>query len=173
MRLKAYRATFFVLLIALAGPGNASWLDGVGNFFSGIGDRVTGFFDDDETVENAEAAPAPQPAPAPPVRTYNRDANYQLSGDWTLTGAFDRKTLGSLNADGAYFSIKVSDPAMDMRTAYTQAPNGDFVCTVLDKQVIKLEGQFEHSDRINLTIKIKDIGKPQVKSYNLLATRER
>lgn len=173
MKTTARRATLPLLLITLSGSAGASWLDGVGGFFSDLGNDVKGFFDREPAEEQAaapqvEAAPAPAPAPRP---SQGGTSDHQLHGNWKLVGADDRQPLGSLTADAKYFSINVSEPPIDMRIAYTQASNGDFICTVLDKQVITLEGRFEHSDKIDLNILVKDIGKPAVKTYNLLATR--
>ena len=173
MKTTARRATLPLLLITLSGSAGASWLDGVGGFFSDLGNDVKGFFDREPAEEQAaapqvEAAPAPAPAPR---TSQGGTSDHQLHGNWKLVGADDRQPLGSLKADENYFAINVSEPKMDMRIAYTQASNGDFVCTVLDKQVITLEGRFAHSDRIELDILVKEIGKPAVKTYNLLATR--
>lgn len=170
------------LSVTFAGQVQASWMDGIGNFFRGSGNS------DDKAAQQAEetaADPAtakesfteqavPAQASSEPVRRpAAASAANTLVGSWELSGVSNGKSLGSLSADKTYFTIKLSEPAMDMRIAYTQAPNGDFTCTVLDKQVIILEGRFRDADRFDMSVKVKDIGKPEVRTFEVTAKRSR
>lgn len=180
MKLMVAPSLALFLFTALTSQANASWLDGIGTFFRGVGDSVSNTFDrEQEGAEEPtptkeafvdEAMPA-QTSVEPVRRSTSANPNHHLHGDWELFGASDRQTLGTLKADGTFFTINLSEPEMDMRIAYTQAPNGNFTCTVLDKNVIILEGRFQDSDRFDMSVKVKEIGKPEVRAYEVTAQR--
>jgi len=107
-----------------------------------------------------------------PTRQTGNPAEFLLTGSWTLIGKQSRKKVGSLRADGTYFTLALQEPRIDLRSVYQQAPDGGFRSTTLDKQVIIIEGVFENKDQMTLRVGIKELGKPAIESYDMAANRE-
>lgn len=96
-----------------------------------------------------------------------------LCGSWTLVSTKDpAKQVGTLSADGKFFTIRLDEPAMDLTATYTQAPTGEFRCTIIDKQVLIVEGRFSDANKIDFGVGVKQLGKPDVTRYEMLAVRD-
>jgi len=186
MRTSTLGILALTLALGAAAPVSAEsdWLGNLKSFFSqpvDAGDQPAASESETAPVPTAKTAAAPAPAPAaapkpaprPQVQQSGNPADFVLAGNWTVTSKKTRDKVGSLTADGKYFTLDIKEPRLDMRSIYQQAANGTFRSTLLDKQVIVIEGNFEHKDRMVMRVDIKDIGKPNVTSYDLSATRDR
>lgn len=180
MRTSTVKVATAVALLALAFPLSAEpeWLSKWKTF---IDEKVL-VKDSDEaseasetTAETEEAAKVEETAKAPPPRVVaptGNPADFKLSGNWTISGSNGREKLGTIRAGSKFFTLKLSEPKVDLRTAYMQGDHGGFRCTVLDKQVITMEGRFENKNRIEFHMQIKEIGKPAIKHYEMVALRD-
>ena len=104
--------------------------------------------------------------------SFSAQAENTLVGKWDLMMANSRDVIGTLSANGRYFTISLKEPKADFTAGYTQAPNGDFRCTVIDNNVLVLEGRFQDRKRFNLGITVKEIGKPETRDWALVAVRD-
>lgn len=117
--------------------------------------------------KTAKAAPAP--ACAPRADLNGRD----LCGKWTLVSQTNpREQIGTLTANGRYFTIELAEPEVNVTAAYTQGENGDFRCTIIDKAVLIMEGAFDGTDRLGFAVNVKELGKPGVVQYPMTGLRE-
>ncbi len=176
MRTSTVNISTAVALLALAMPLSAEpeWLSKMKTF---IDEKVL-VNDGDEaqpTSATTEAAKVEEPVKTAPPRTVaptGHPGDFKLSGNWTISGSGGRDKLGTIKAGTKYFTLKLTDPKVDLRTAYMQADHGEFRCTVLDKNVITMEGRFENKDRIEFHMQIKEIGKPAITRYEMVARRD-
>ena len=95
-----------------------------------------------------------------------------LTGKWEIKRTSGSDVIGTLSANGKFFTISLDEPEAKFTAGYSQAPNGDFRCTVIDKNVLVLEGRFRDSESFNLAITVKEIGKPETQDWQLVAVRK-
>lgn len=99
-------------------------------------------------------------------------AENTLVGKWRLVNGNSDSAIGTLSANGKFFTIALKEPSVSFTAGYTQAPSGEFRCTVIDKNVVVMEGRFKNPSTINMDITVKEIGKPEKKSWQLIAIRD-
>lgn len=99
-------------------------------------------------------------------------ADNTLVGKWRLVNGKSDSAIGTLSANGKFFTIALKEPSVSFTAGYTQAPTGEFRCTVIDKNVVVMEGRFKDPGTINMDITVKEIGKPEKKSWQLIAIRD-
>jgi hypothetical protein len=99
-------------------------------------------------------------------------AENTLVGKWRLVNGNGDNAIGTLSANGKFFTIALEEPSVSFTAGYTQAPTGEFRCTVIDKNVVVMEGRFRNPSTINMDITVKEIGKPEKKSWQLIAIRD-
>lgn len=117
--------------------------------------------------KGAKAADAPPCSPRAELN--GRD----LCGSWMLVSDKDAgKQMGSLTANGRYFTIELDEPQVNLTAAYTQGDNGDFRCTIIDKAVLIMEGAFADADRLSFVLNVKELGKPQVVQHLMTGLRQ-
>ena len=103
------------------------------------------------------------------LAAFSVQAENSLEGKWELRDSGSRDVVGTLSANGKYFTIDLREPEANFTAGYTQAPNGDFRCTVIDKNVLVLEGRFHDRRSFDLDITVKEIGKPDTRGWGLVA----
>ena len=106
------------------------------------------------------------------LAAFSVQAENSLEGKWDLMNSGSRNVVGNLSANGKYFTIALDEPEANFTAGYTQAPNGDFRCTVIDKNVLVLEGRFKDRRSFDLDITVKEIGKPDTRGWELVAVRK-
>ena len=99
-------------------------------------------------------------------------AENSLVGKWRLVNGKSDDAIGTLSANGKFFTIALQEPSVSFTAGYTQAPSGEFRCTVIDKNVVVMEGRFKDDSTIDMDITVKEIGKPEKKSWDLVAIRD-
>lgn len=99
-------------------------------------------------------------------------AQNSLKGKWEVMNAHSRDVIGTLSANGKYFTLAIDEPEASFTAGYKQAPNGDFRSTVIDKNVLVIEGRFRDKRSFNLDIRVKEIGKPETRDWELIAVRK-
>lgn len=104
--------------------------------------------------------------------SFSAQADNSLVGKWRLMANKNDDSIGTLSANGKFFTIALKEPSVNFTAGYTQAPTGEFRCTVIDKNVVIMEGRFKDPSTIDMDITIKEIGKPQTTSWDLVAVRD-
>ena len=104
--------------------------------------------------------------------SFSAQAQNSLKGKWEVMHAHSRNVIGTLSANGKFFTLSIEEPEASFTAGYTQAPNGDFRCTVIDKNVLVIEGRFRDKRSVRLDVSVKEIGKPETKDWELLAVRK-
>lgn len=99
-------------------------------------------------------------------------ADNTLVGKWRLVNGKSDDAIGTLSANGKFFTIALQEPSVSFTAGYTQAPSGEFRCTVIDKNVVVMEGRFKNERTIDMDITVKEIGKPDKQSWQLVAIRD-
>ena len=100
-------------------------------------------------------------------------AENTLVGKWRLVNGKGSDAIGTLSANGKFFTIALQEPKVSFTAGYTQAPSGEFRCTVIDKNVVVMEGKFKNEHTIDMDITVKEIGKPEKKTWQLVAIRDK
>ena len=99
-------------------------------------------------------------------------ADRALEGKWRLVNGKSDDAVGTLSANKKFFTIALDEPDVNFTVGYTQAPSGVFRCTVIDKQVIVMEGRFKNDRSFNMDITVKEIGQPATESWSVVAIRD-
>ena len=112
-------------------------------------------------------------ADAPPCIPNAQLQGRDLCGSWKLVSEKDpARQMGTLTANGRYFTVELEEPEVNLTAAYTQGDNGNFRCTIIDKAVLIMEGAFADANRLAFVVNVKELGKPQVVQYPMTGLRQ-
>jgi hypothetical protein len=96
-----------------------------------------------------------------------------LVGEWRIVNGSSRDDVGTLSATPKFFTLKLTQPKANFTAGYNQNANGDFRSTVIDKNVLVMEGRFQDRNTIKIEVMVKEIGKPEKKNFTLVAHRNK